>query len=154
MDQPTVDGLNTYVISRAVRERGIVVALSGLGGDEVFAGYSTFREVPRLASWHRFSSWIPASWRRRTAGWLYRHDSPARRYKAMELADRPRSLRSFCLRRRRLFSDAELAAMGFVPEELGLDEDFLPHESEPERGLDPDDAVAAISVLESRFLHG
>ncbi|MBV9124904.1 MAG: asparagine synthase (glutamine-hydrolyzing), partial [Planctomycetes bacterium] len=38
LDQPSVDGLNTYIISQAVRERGIVVALSGLGGDEVFGG--------------------------------------------------------------------------------------------------------------------
>ncbi len=49
MDQPSMDGLNTYVVSGAVRERGIKVVLSGLGGDEVFAGYPSFRRARRVA---------------------------------------------------------------------------------------------------------
>jgi len=48
MDQPTMDGVNTFVVSKAVKEEGITVALSGLGGDELFAGYSTFRRALRL----------------------------------------------------------------------------------------------------------
>lgn len=48
MDQPTVDGLNVYWISRAVRRAGLKAALSGLGGDELFGGYRTFRGFPRL----------------------------------------------------------------------------------------------------------
>lgn len=48
MDQPTIDGINTYVVSKAVKEAGITVALSGLGGDELFAGYPSFRRARRL----------------------------------------------------------------------------------------------------------
>ena len=48
MDLPTIDGVNTYFISEKTRAAGIKVALSGLGGDEVFAGYSSFRTVPRM----------------------------------------------------------------------------------------------------------
>jgi len=48
MDQPTIDGINTYVISKAVKEAGITVALSGLGGDELFAGYPSFRRARQL----------------------------------------------------------------------------------------------------------
>jgi asparagine synthase (glutamine-hydrolysing) len=59
MDLPTIDGINTYFVSQQTRAAGVKVALSGLGGDEVFAGYSTFRTVPRM---ERFAQ----TWRRIT----------------------------------------------------------------------------------------
>ena len=46
MDQPTIDGLNTWFVSKAACELGLKVAISGLGGDELFGGYSSFRDVP------------------------------------------------------------------------------------------------------------
>lgn len=47
MDQPSVDGLNSWFISKAAHEMGLKVAMSGAGGDELFGGYTSFRDIPR-----------------------------------------------------------------------------------------------------------
>jgi asparagine synthase (glutamine-hydrolysing) len=50
IDQPTMDGINTFVVSSAVKREGITVALSGLGGDELFAGYPSFRRALKFGA--------------------------------------------------------------------------------------------------------
>lgn len=61
MDQPTVDGLNVYLVSRAAKLAGLKVAISGLGGDELFGGYSSFRTIPRLVRSTRLLGLIPGA---------------------------------------------------------------------------------------------
>jgi asparagine synthase (glutamine-hydrolysing) len=54
MDQPTIDGANTYLVSKAAAEVGLKVAISGLGGDELFGSYPSFRTLPRIVRGARF----------------------------------------------------------------------------------------------------
>jgi asparagine synthase (glutamine-hydrolysing) len=67
LDQPTMDAVNTYFVSWAAREVGLKVALSGLGGDELFAGYQTFVDTPRLSKLVHTAWYVPAALRRMLA---------------------------------------------------------------------------------------
>ena len=67
MDQPTGDAVNTYVVSGAVRARGIKVALSGLGGDEIFGGYPSFARLARVVDLARIWGRTPSVLRALTA---------------------------------------------------------------------------------------
>jgi asparagine synthase (glutamine-hydrolysing) len=53
LDQPTIDGFNTFCVSKHAHDHGVKAVLSGLGGDELFGGYGSFRNVPRLYRWSR-----------------------------------------------------------------------------------------------------
>lgn len=67
MDLPTIDGINTWFVAKAAREAGIKVALSGLGADECFGGYPSFKELPRIVHAMRPFGVLPG------AGKLLRH---------------------------------------------------------------------------------
>src|SRR6202022_3673606 len=67
LDQPSMDGINTYFVSWAARQAGLKVALSGLGSDEIFGGYSTFRSTPGVARLAAAARWFPSSLRSATA---------------------------------------------------------------------------------------
>lgn len=59
MDQPSIDGVNTWFASKAVAELGLKVVVSGVGGDELFQGYSNFTSVPKLVSGTRLAAKMP-----------------------------------------------------------------------------------------------
>jgi asparagine synthase (glutamine-hydrolysing) len=64
MDQPTMDGINSYLVSAKARSAGVKVALTGLGADEMFAGYSNFRRVPKMERMAARLNRLPALVRR------------------------------------------------------------------------------------------
>lgn len=79
MDQPTIDGVNSWFVARAAASQGIKVALSGLGGDELFASYPSFAELPRITRLAQPFSRVPGLGKRLrqiSAPLISRHTSP------------------------------------------------------------------------------
>jgi asparagine synthase (glutamine-hydrolysing) len=133
VDQPTVDGFNTYLVSRAARQAGLTVALSGTGGDELFGGYASFTDVPRAVRWGRLlrRAGPVRGLLRRALGWMNGRGSA----KAAELLARQASPVTLYLLRRELFLPAERRQLL-----------RLPADSDPVTGL-PRSAVDALTEV-------
>jgi asparagine synthase (glutamine-hydrolysing) len=147
MDQPTTDGFNTYLVSHAASKLGLKVALSGLGADELFGGYRSFRQIPKLLYWGRsvsscpglanavqniFRKWAPSAVPPKVAGLLTHCGDVCSAY----------------LLRRALYLEDELHAL---LDEKSLSEGLekLATEATLSGSIPPSSTYSQISVLES-----
>ncbi len=120
MDQPSMDGVNTWFVAKAAREAGLKAAISGLGGDELLAGYASFRDMPRwrrrfgaLASVPGLGGLARAVMSAAVPGFVHSHP------KALGMLEYAGSWEGAYLLRRGLFLPHELPALldkGFVAE--------------------------------------
>jgi asparagine synthase (glutamine-hydrolysing) len=153
MDQPSIDGVNTWFVAKAAREAGLKVAISGLGGDELLAGYPSFVDVPRWRRRYGALAAVPGAGR--LARWLLAACAPGlarERPKAAGMLTLAGSWDGAYLLRRGLFLPHELPAL------LGPD---LTREGLRRLGLtrrlrtaitpDPGSDVGRVCALESAF---
>jgi asparagine synthase (glutamine-hydrolysing) len=162
LDQPTMDGMNTYFVSWAAREAGLKVALSGLGGDELFAGYRTFADTRRVSRLMQIARFVPAPMRRATAGimsqWIGQLSTLDAGRKATAAWAAPEAMPSPYYFTRTLFPRGELARLTeprFRPSSVSADGvtleptwlGWLERTADEARKLEP---IAATSWLEMR----
>ena len=107
VDHPSGDGVNTWVVSRAVRQAGVKVALSGLGGDELFGGYPSFRRLARLSSFAPVLRHSPMGARRAAAAAVRALGGSVSSTKTAALIESDGTLPQAFLLLRQMFSDAQ-----------------------------------------------
>jgi asparagine synthase (glutamine-hydrolysing) len=149
MDQPTIDGINTYLVSGKTRGEGVKVALTGLGADEMFAGYSNFRRVPRMEAFSRRLSRLPPFVRRLAASVALLAGKDDRSRKLAELVAAHESVFHSYFLARMLFGAEDRDALFAMPDPQSARQSLSRTLQELAAACQSLDAVNRVSYLES-----
>lgn len=142
MDSPSVDGFNTYVVSRRLAKEGVVVGLSGLGADELFGGYSTFSRAPKISRILRSLALIPRPLRAgAAAGLSLLTGQEGTSEKLLDVITGDPSIESVACGLRRTLSNKRLVAMGLPASKAKMRRDYL----------DPGTSAVALPVAADPF---
>jgi asparagine synthase (glutamine-hydrolysing) len=144
-DQPSIDGLNTFVVARFARLHGVNVALSGVGADELFGGYRSFRDIPRIAKWDNWLGRLGPV--RSAAGRLIERLAPGPRARRVgDLMSHPGGLTAAYASFRGIFTRSEAQALashyGNWPSDQWTDED----QADTVSNETPPDAVSRLEL--------
>lgn len=114
MDTPSGDGINTYVVSKAIKQHGLTVALSGVGGDELFAGYPFFRQFLQLKRYDKF--WKIAGLPRHALAQVYKAGKSTRAGRMQGLLTAPEcTIDNFYPEFRRIISPSLIRRLTSIP---------------------------------------
>jgi len=150
IDQPTIDGFNTFCVAKLAHDHNEKVVLSGLGGDELFAGYKSFKLIPKMAAVSLASTIIsPLAWL--TAKLLNRSLSP----KAKRIADfiaKPGSLQAAHQSLRSTFSNREANDLAYAITGQQADTNTQPDLVLPEKWADKVSALELSTYMRNQLL--
>ena len=151
LDQPSVDGMNMYIVAKAASETGIKVALSGLGGDELFGGYpAIFTGIPRLKKLMGIFGRLPKGMQLALSSLATIGKSEVVKQKVLDLVSTDDKILDLYLLRRRHMSNQQLAQLGIEGKNLDLTANFMPLET-LKVSWDEADIIRNLSQLESQF---
>ncbi|MEO8036535.1 MAG: asparagine synthase C-terminal domain-containing protein, partial [Acidobacteriota bacterium] len=153
MDQPSIDGWNSYFVSKAAAELGLKVMLSGTGGDELFGGYSSFKKIPSFVALNSPFARIPGWGEGFRKLWLkFSPPGPNRSPKSPNMYRYCRTYETAYLMKRGLFLPEEIADV--LPAEMAVEglrrleiEALIRESITP----DPGSPFARVATLESSF---
>lgn len=145
VDQPTIDGFNTFCVSKVAHQCGAKVVLSGLGGDELFAGYRSFVTLPRVVEAMRATAFAAPLYRAAGA-WLEGHSDSSKARRMGDFMQKDNSCAAFYRSFRAVFAHAEASrlATGMLP--FGVVPGRGSREPNPEPGATLRDAVSFLEL--------